>query len=262
LYHTNNQKNKKMKIVVIGGTGLIGSQLVKQLQQTEHEVIAASPNTGVNTLTGEGLNEVLQGADVVVDVSNSPSFDDVPVMNFFKTSNEHLLPAEKAAGVKHHVALSVVGTQKLQESGYFRAKQVQEDMIRASGIAYTIVHATQFFEFAGGIVQMSIADGKVVLPDANIQPIASKDVAFFMAETALAVPANKILEIGGPEKFEMTTWIKQYTGATHKDYEIVADANALYSGAKITSDTIVPEAAVFLGKTNYAEWIAIPENQR
>lgn len=134
-----------MKIVVIGGTGLIGSQVVKQLQQTEHQVVVASPNTGVNTLTGEGVKEALQGAHVVIDVSNSPSFDDVPVMNFFKTSNQNLLPAEKAAGVQHHVALSVVGTQKLQESGYFRAKQVQEDMIRASGIPYTIVHATQFF---------------------------------------------------------------------------------------------------------------------
>jgi uncharacterized protein YbjT (DUF2867 family) len=251
-----------MKIVVIGGTGLIGSQVVKQLQQTAHEVIAASPNTGVNTLTGEGLNEVLQGADVVVDVSNSPSFDDIPVMNFFKTSNEHLLPAEKAAGVKHHIALSVVGTQKLQESGYFRAKQVQEDMIRASGIPFTIIHATQFFEFAGGIVQMSMADGKVVLPDANIQPMASKDVALFVAETVLATPANKILEIGGPEKFNMSAWIKQYITATNKNYEIVADTNALYSGAKLNADTIVPEAAVFLGKTHYAEWIAIPGNQR
>ncbi|HEY9534390.1 MAG TPA: SDR family oxidoreductase, partial [Mucilaginibacter sp.] len=203
-----------MKIVVIGGTGLIGSQVVKQLQATGHEVIAASPGTGVNTLTGEGVKEVLQGAHVVVDVSNSPSFDDVPVMNFFKTSNQNLLPAEKAAGVQHHIALSVVGTQKLQDSGYFRAKQVQEDLIKASGIPYTIVHATQFFEFAGGIVYMSMADGKVVLPDANIQPIASKDVASFMAKTALAAPANKILEIGGPEKFYMADWIKQYVQAT------------------------------------------------
>ncbi|HEY9000570.1 MAG TPA: NAD(P)H-binding protein, partial [Mucilaginibacter sp.] len=182
-----------MKIVVIGGTGLIGSQTVKQLQQTGHEVVAASLNTGVNVLTGEGLNEVLKGANVVVDVSNSPSFDDEPVMNFFKTANENLLPAEKAAGVQHHVALSVVGTQKLLASGYFRAKQVQEDMIKASGIPYTIVHATQFFEFAGGVLQMSIIDGKVVVPDAYIQPIASKDVAAFMAETALTQPANKIV---------------------------------------------------------------------
>ena len=251
-----------MKIVVIGGTGLIGSQTVKQLQQSGHEVIAASPNSGVNTLTGEGLKEVLQVAQVVVDLSNSPSFADDDVMHFFKTANENLLPAEKAAGVQHHIALSVVGTQKLQASGYFRAKQVQEDMIKASGIPYTIVHATQFFEFAGGIVQMSMVDGKVILPAANIQPIASKDVAAFMAQTALQQPVNKILEIGGPEKFDMAVWVKQYLQATHKSYEVASDVHALYSGAPITADTIVPENAVFLGKTHYAGWIEIPENQR
>jgi uncharacterized protein YbjT (DUF2867 family) len=251
-----------MKMVIIGGTGLIGSQVVSQLQNSGHEVIAASPNTGVNTLTGEGLHEVLQGAQVVVDVSNSPSFEDNDVMNFFKTSNGNLLPAEKAAGVQHHIALSVVGTQKLQASGYFRAKQVQEELIRASGIPYTIVHATQFFEFAGSIVQMSMNNGKVILPAANIQPIASKDVAAFVAETALQKPVNTILEIGGPEKLDMAAWIEQYLQATHKNYEAVADANALYSGAPITADTIVPEAAVFLGKTKYADWIAKPENQR
>src|ERR1700761_4494521 len=212
-----------MKIVVIGGTGLIGSQVVNQLQNSGHEVLAASPNNGVNTLTGEGLPEALQGAQVVVDVSNSPSFEDTAVMNFFKTANENLLPAEKAAGVQHHVALSVVGTQKLQASGYFRAKQKQEEMIKASGIPYTIVHATQFFEFAGGIVQMSLVDGKVILPAANIQPIASKDVAFFVAEKALEKPVNTILEIGGPEKFDMAAWITQYLQPTHKNHETVAD---------------------------------------
>ena len=251
-----------MKIVVIGGTGLIGSQVVNLLQQTGNEVIAASPNNGVNTLTGEGLPEVLKGAHVVVDVSNSPSFEDTAVMNFFKTANENLMPAEKAVGVQHHIALSVVGTQKLQASGYFRAKQVQEDLIKASGIPYTIVHATQFFEFAGGIYQMSIADEKVLLPDANIQPIASKDVAAFMAQTAVAQPANKILEIGGPEKFDMVAWIKQYAQATHKDLEIKTDAKALYSGAPLDTDTLAPENAVYLGLTKYADWIAIPQNQR
>lgn len=251
-----------MKIVVIGGTGLIGSQTVNQLQHTGHEVIAASLNTGVNILTGEGLNEVLKGAHVVVDVSNSPSFEDAAVMNFFKTSNQNLLVAEKAAGVQHHVALSVVGTQKLQASGYFRAKQVQEDMIKASGIPYTIVHATQFFEFAGGIVQMSITDGKVILPDANIQPIASKDVASFMADVALSKPVNRILEIGGPDKFNMVEWVKQYEQATHKNHEIVADAKALYSGAPLDTDTLAPENAVFFGKNHYADWIAIAENKR
>lgn len=251
-----------MKIVIIGGTGLIGSQIVNQLQQSGHEVIAASPSNGVNILTGEGLKEILQGAQVVVDVSNSPSFEDTAVMNFFKTANENLLPAEKAAGVQHHIALSVVGTQKLQASGYFRAKQVQEDMIKASGIPYTIVHATQFFEFAGGIVQMSTADGKVILPAANIQPIASKDVAAFMVKTVLEQPANQILEIGGPQKYEMTVWIKQYLQATHKNLEVIANAKAPYSGALLTANTLVPEAAVSLGETHYATWIAIPENQR
>lgn len=251
-----------MKIVVIGGTGLIGSQLVNLLQHTEHKIVIASPNSGVNTLTGEGLHEVLQGTQVVVDVSNSPSFEDTAVMNFFKTANENLLPAEKAAGVQHHIALSVVGTQKLQASGYFRAKQVQENMIKASGIPYTIVHATQFFEFAPAIFQMSMIDGKVVLPDANIQPIASKDVAAFMAQTAVAQPANAILEIGGSEKFNMSAWIKQYAQATGKNHEIVADANALYSGAPLNTDTLAPEKAVYLGPTKYTEWIAIPQHQK
>ncbi|MGO4293216.1 SDR family oxidoreductase [Chitinophaga sp. RAB17] len=251
-----------MKIVVIGGTGLIGSQLVALLQDTGHEIIAASPNKGVNTLTGEGLSEVLQGAQVVVDVSNSPSFEDTAVMNFFKTANENLMAAEKAAGVQHHIALSVVGTQKLQASGYFRAKQVQEDMIKASGIPYTIVHATQFYEFAGGIFQMSLADGVVRLPDANIQPIASKDVAAFMAQTAVSKPVNTILEIGGPEKFDMRAWISQYAQATRKNNEVKTDAKALYSGAPLDTDTLAPEKAVYLGPTKYSEWIAVPENQR
>lgn len=251
-----------MKIIVIGGTGLIGSQVVNLLQQSGHDVIAASPSNGVNILTGEGLKEILQGAQVVIDVSNSPSFEDTAVMNFFKTANENLLPAEKAAGVQHHIALSVVGTQKLQASGYFRAKQVQEDMIKASGIPYTIVHATQFFEFAGGIVQMSISDSKIILPAANIQPIASKDVATFMAKTALAQPVNQILEIGGPEKYDMAAWIKQYLQATNKSYEVASDAQAPYSGALLTADTLVPEGAVYLGETHYTNWIAVPENQR
>lgn len=251
-----------MKIVVIGGTGLIGSQLVNQLKNTEHEVIAAAPNTGVDTLTGEGLDAVLQNAQVVVDVSNSPSFEDNAVMNFFKTSNENLLKAEKKAGVKHHLALSVVGTKKLQESGYFRAKQVQEDMIEASGIPYTIVHATQFFEFAAGVLHMSLINDQVVLPDANIQPIASKDVAGFLAKMAVETPKNAILEIGGPKKYNMADWIKQYTTATQKNYKIVSDVKALYTGASIETDTLAPDNAVYLGSTEYSNWIAQPENQR
>lgn len=251
-----------MKIVVIGGTGLIGSQVVNLLKKSEHEVIAAAPNTGVDTLTGEGLDEVLQNAQVVVDVSNSPSFEDNAVMNFFKTSNENLLKAEKKAGVKHHLALSVVGTQKLQESGYFRAKQVQEDMIQASGIPYTIVHATQFFEFAAGIVHMSLINDQVVLPDANIQPIASKDVAGFLAKMVVETPKNTIVEIGGPKKYNMSEWIKYYTTATKKEFTIVSDLKALYSGASIERDTLAPDNAVYLGETDYTNWIAQLENQR
>lgn len=251
-----------MKIVIIGGTGLIGSQLVQQLQQTRHEIIAASPSSGVNTLTGEGVAEVLINADVVVDVSNSPSFEAAAVMNFFKTSNERLLAAAREAGVRHHIALSVVGTRQLQASGYFRAKQVQEDMIKASGIPYTIVHATQFFEFASGIVQMSTVEGKVLVPDANIQPVASKDVVSFLANTVLSQPTNSTLEIGGPEKYDMRDWISQYAKATGKQLEVVADANALYSGAPLQKDTLTPQSEVYLGSSHYHEWIADPANQR
>lgn len=252
-----------MKIVIIGGTGLIGSQLVSQLQNGGHDVIAASPSTGVNTLTGEGLDEAFKDANVVIDVSNSPSFEDSAVMDFFTKSNENILAAEQKAGVQHHIALSVVGTQKLQASGYFRAKQVQENMIQQSGIPYTIVHATQFFEFAASIVHMSSdVDGKVLVPDANIQPIASKDVVAFMAQCAIAAPANKILEIGGPQKFEMSKWLEIYATATNKKLEITADEKALYSGAPIESDTLNPEAAVYTGTTYYGDWIAKPDNKK
>lgn len=250
-----------MKIVVIGGTGLIGSQVANLLKK-EHEVIAASPNTGVNTITGEGLEEALKNANVVIDVSNSPSFDDGPVMDFFKTSNQNLLPAEKKAGVQHHIALSVVGTDKLQDSGYFRAKQVQENLIKESGIPFTIVHATQFFEFTGGIVAMSTSEGKVRLSDALIQPIASADVAAFIAKAATEKPANKILEIGGPERFRIDDWIKQYSTATGKSLEIETDRNAPYSGVVLEETTLTPEHPVYLGTNEYTNWIANPENKR
>lgn len=250
-----------MKIVIIGGTGLIGSQLTTILKQ-QHEVIAASPNTGVNTLTGEGLDKVLINADVVVDVSNSPSFADEPVMNFFKTSNENLMRAEKVAGVQHHIALSVVGTDKMQDGGYFRAKLVQENLIKASGIPFTIVHATQFFEFAGGIVAMSTSEGKVKLSDAFIQPIASSDVAKFLAEVATKKPANKILEIGGPERFGIDEWIKEYLKITNKPLVVETDVNAPYSGVMLKKTTLTPDKPVYLGENRYAEWISKPENQR
>lgn len=250
-----------MKIVIVGGTGLIGSQLT-QLLKDQHDVIAASPNTGVNTITGEGLEAVLTDASVVIDVSNSPSFAHDDVMHFFKTSTENLLKAEKAAGVKHHIALSVVGTSKLLQSGYFRAKQVQEDLIAAAGIPYTIIHATQFFEFAGGIVAMSTADGKVNLPDAFIQPIASAEVASFIATRVSEKPENKILEIGGPQKFPMKEWIGQYLSEIHNPVEVISDARATYSGASIESNTLVPNNAYHLGKMTYEDWVSLPGNLR
>lgn len=250
-----------MKIVIIGGTGLIGSQVAKLLKN-EHEVVIASPNTGVNTLTGEGLDHALQNAHVVIDVSNSPSFADEPVMNFFKTSNENLMQAGKEAGVQHHIALSVVGTDKMQSGGYFRAKQVQENLIRASGLPFTIVHATQFFEFAGGIVAMSTTADQIILSDALIQPIASADVASFLAKVATADPANQILEIGGPEQFRIDEWIKQYLAATQKSMTVVTDSKAPYSGVILEKTTLTPSNPVYLGSTEYNAWIAKPENRR
>lgn len=250
-----------MKVVIIGGTGLIGSQVAKILG-TNHEVVAASPNTGVNTLTGEGLEQALQNADIVIDVSNSPSFADDDVLNFFKTSNDNLLPAAKKAGVQHLVALSVVGTDRMLDGGYFRAKQVQEDMIKASGLPYTIVHATQFFEFAGAIAAMSTAGEKVKLSTALIQPIASAEVASFLAKTAIEKPANVIIEIGGPERFQLNEWIAQYANATRKSFTIEADNNAAYSGVVLKHETLVPVNPVFLGSAIYEEWIANPDNQR
>src|SRR6478672_9543366 len=190
-----------MKIVVIGGTGLIGSKLVNKLREQGHEAIAAAPNTGVNTLTGEGLAEALKGASVVVDVSNAPSWDDAAVLNFFETSTRNLLAQEAASGVKHHVALSVVGTDRLSESGYFRAKIAQEKLIKESSIPYTIIHATQFFEFLKGLADISIVDGKVHLPPVLFQPMAADDVATGVAKIAVSQPVNGIVEIGGPEQF-------------------------------------------------------------
>lgn len=250
---------KTMKIVIIGGTGLIGSQ-VTALLKDKHEVIVASPNTGVNTLTGEGLDEALSNANMVIDVSNSPSFADEDVMHFFKTSNENLLKAAKKAGVQHHIALSVVGTSKLQESGYFRAKLVQENLIEASGIPYTIIHATQFFEFAGGIAYMSTVDGKVRLSDAFIQPIASADVASFIATRVSENPTMGILEIGGPEKFPINEWISNYLQKMNNPVEVITDLNAPYSGASIEPNTLVAEKAFAYGKIKYEDWISKPGN--
>lgn len=250
-----------MKIVIIGGTGLIGSQLTNLLKD-KHEVIVASPNTGVNTLTGEGLDNALENAEVVVDVSNSPSFADDDVMNFFRTSTTNLLKAEQKANVKHHIALSVVGTQKLSASGYFRAKQVQEELIGKSSIPYSIVHATQFFEFAGGVAASSVKDNGMFVTDALVQPIASSEVAAFLAKTVEEQPKLGIAEIAGPEKMPMNNWIGNYLSAMNRPSEIAIEKDAPYFGAVLETDTLLPEKAVFESNIRYEDWIADPKNQR
>lgn len=245
-----------MKILVIGGTGLIGSKLVSNLAQRGHDVIAASPATGVNTVTGEGLREALAGVQIVVDVANSPSFEDKAVLEFFETSGRNLLAAEAEAGVRHHVALSVVGTHRLSESGYFRGKIAQEKLIKASGIPYTIVHSTQFFEFLGGIVQ-SGADGDVVrLPDAYVQPIASDDVARAMADVTLASPVNGTIEIAGPEKVRLGNLVERFLKQIGDVRQVVADKQARYFGALLQDDTLVPAAIPLLGDIDFETWFS------
>lgn len=243
-----------MKIVVIGGSGLIGSQVVSKLAQAGHEVIAASPATGVNTITGEGVAEALNGTDVVVDVANSPSFEDNAVMDFFKTSGKNLLTAEIAAGVKLHLALSVVGTDRLQESGYFRAKQVQEDLIKASGVPYTIIHSTQFFEFLGGIANSATDGDTVRLSPAHIQPIASADVAAAVAKVALMEPLNKTVEIAGPDKFSLSDLVQQYLVKNGDPRRVVADVHARYYGAELSDEMLVPGSEAKIFNINFENW--------
>ena len=245
-----------MKIVVIGGTGLIGSKLVSKLHEHGHEPVAASPNSGVNTLTGEGLAEVLKGASVVIDVSNSPSWEDAAVLNFFVTSTRNLLTYEAAAGVRHHVALSVVGTDRLSESGYFRAKIAQEKLIKESSIPYTIVHATQFFEFLKGLADISMVGDKVHLPGVLFQPMAADDVASAVGRIAVGAPVNGIVEIGGPEQFRINELVRRRLAALNDSREVIADPDALYSGAKISERTLVPDKNARLGETSFETWIA------
>ena len=245
-----------MKIVVIGGTGLIGSKLVTKLREHGHEAVAAAPNTGVNTLTGEGLAEVLKDASVVVDVSNSPSWEDAAVLKFFETSTHNLLTYEAAAGVKHHVALSVVGTDQMSESGYFRAKIAQEKLIKESPIPYTIIHATQFFEFLKGLADISVVEGKVHVPPVLFQPMAADDVATAVGKIAVGTPVNGIVEIGGPEQFRIDELVRRRLASLKDSREVVADANALYSGARITDKTLVPGKNARLGETRFETWLA------
>jgi uncharacterized protein YbjT (DUF2867 family) len=248
-------KETMMKIVVIGGTGLIGSKLVNKLREHGHEAVAASPNSGVNTLTGEGLAEALKGAAVVVDVSNSPSWEDAAVLNFFETSTRNLLKYEAAAGVGHHVALSVVGTQRLAESGYFRAKIAQEKLIRESSIPYTIVQATQFFEFLKGLADISVVDGKVHLPHVLFQPMAADDVASAVGRVAVGQPVNGVVEIGGPEQFRVDELVQRRLASLKDPREVIADPNALYSGAKLSEKTLVPGDNARLGETRFETWL-------
>jgi uncharacterized protein YbjT (DUF2867 family) len=250
-----NIKETIMKIVVIGGTGLIGSRLVNKLRQQGHEAVAAAPDTGVNTITGEGLAEALKGASVVVDVSNSPSWEDAAVMKFFETSTRNLLKYETAAGVKHHVALSVVGTDRLLESGYFRAKMAQEKLIEDSSIPYSIVHATQFFEFLKGLADISIVDGKVHLPHVLFQPMAADDVASALATIAVGSPVNGMVEIAGPEQFRVDDLVRRRLAALKDPRAVIADPNARYGGAKISERTLVPGNNARLGETRFESWL-------
>ncbi len=245
-----------MKIVVIGGTGLIGSKLVTKLNEHDHQAIAAAPNTGVNTLTGEGLAEALAGASVVVDVSNSPSFEAEAVMKFFETSTRNLLAAEAAADVKHHVALSVVGTDRLPDSGYFLAKLAQEKLIKESSIPYSIVHATQFFEFLKGIADSATVDNKVHLAPVLVQPMAADDVAKAVGRVAVGSPLNGIVDIAGPEQFRLDQFIAQGLSARNDPREVVADPEGRYFGARLSERTLVPAGEAQIGETYFKDWLA------
>jgi len=245
-----------MKIVVIGGTGLIGSKLVTKLNALGHEAVAAAPNTGVNTLTGEGLAEVLQGAQVVVDVSNSPSFEDNAVMNFFQTSTRNLLAYETAAKVGHHVALSIVGSERVPDSGYLRAKVAQEKLIKEGPIRYTIVRATQFFEFTKRIADEATRDNKVYLPPVLFQPIAAEDSASALCRATTSSPLNGTIEIAGPEAFRFDELIRQRLAALNDPREVVADPHALYFNAELSERSIVPEDTAQLGQTRFEDWLS------
>jgi uncharacterized protein YbjT (DUF2867 family) len=244
-----------MKIVVIGGTGLIGSKAVPILRQGGHEVVAASPKTGVNTITGEGLTEALAGAQVVIDLANSPSFEDGAVLEFFETSGRNLLPAEAAAGVRHHVALSIVGTDRTSDNGYFRAKVAQEQLIETSGIPYTIIRSTQFLEFLGGIAAAS-AEGNIVrLSPGLFQPIAADDVAAIVAEVALAAPCNGIIEIAGPERAPFNAIVARYLKAVGDPRQVVRDPEARYFGGRVEERSLVPLGEARLGRIGLDEWL-------
>jgi uncharacterized protein YbjT (DUF2867 family) len=243
-----------MKIVVIGGTGLIGSKLVNKLHELGHTVIAASPDAGVNTITGEGLDNAVRDADVVVDVSNSPSFDDKAVMEFFQKSTMNQLTAGAYAGVKHHVVLSVVGADRLPDSGYLRAKVAQEELVRVSGIPFSILRSTQFFEFAERIAQGATENGVVRISPAAFQPIASSDVVAILADIVTGTPVNEVIEVGGPERMPMSEFIRSYLESTEDPRQLVADEHARYFGSELQHDSLVPGSDPRLGRTRFADW--------
>ncbi|HEY1266770.1 MAG TPA: SDR family oxidoreductase [Candidatus Binatia bacterium] len=247
-----------MKIVVIGGSGLIGTKVVKRLSEKGHEVIAASPKTGVDATTGQGLAAALAGAEVVVDVSNAPNWEDAAVLAFFESSGRNIARAEKEAGVRHHVALSVVGTDKLQDSGYFRAKLAQERLIKNSGIPYTIVRATQFFEFLGAIADTGTEQKRVRLPNVSFQPMAADDVAKAVADAALAAPVNGTIEIAGPDRLPLSDFIARYLKATKDPREVASDPQAPYYGIRVDNRSLVPGDHPRLGTIHLDEWVRQP----
>ena len=245
-----------MKVVVIGGSGLIGKKLVNNLNQLGHEAVAASPSSGVNTLTGEGLAEVLNGADAVVDVSNSPSWEDAAVLEFFETSTRNLLAAEAAAGVRHHVALSVVGADRLPDSGYMRAKVAQEGLIKSGGVPYTIVRATQFFEFVGGIAQSATNGQTVRLPPALMQPIVSDDVAAALARVAVEGPLDRMVELAGPEPIRQDELVRRYLAVNKDPREVITDVKARYYGTELNDQSLIPGENPMLGRMRFEDWLS------
>src|SRR5438477_137944 len=250
-----------MKIIVIGGTGLIGTKVVKNLREKGHEAVAASPSKGINSVTGEGLAEALDGAQVVVDVANAPSWEDKAVLEFFETSGRNLLAAEAAAGVGHHIALSVVGTDRLLASGYFRAKMAQETLIKASPIPYTIVRATQFFEFVGAIAQSATEGQTVRLPPALMQPIVSDDVAAAMADVAVGKPVNGTVELAGPETIRLDELVRRYLSANRDARKVTTDLHARYFGIEVNDQSLTPGKNPRLGSTRFEDWLnrSIPQ---